>query len=417
MKKRVVVTGMGVITPVGHNIESFWKSLKHGISGVDYIRSFSTSDFPCHIGAEVKNFKAEDHFSSKEKNRMDSFTQYALIAAREAIAQASLNLKELDPFSVGVIVGSGTGGTAMLLDSYQKMLSKGPRGVSPYLASGMLIDSTSGQIAIALGAKGKSGAFVTACATGSNCIGESMRAIQYGDSDIMIAGGTEGDILPIDLASFSKIKALSTNNKSPEEASRPFDKLRDGFVMGAGGGILVLESLESAKDRGVPILAEIIGYGATTDAHHVTTPDPTGQGAQMAMIKAIKDAEISRSDIDYINAHGTSTRLNDYTETMAIKNVFGTLAQKIPVSSIKSMTGHLLAGAGAVELISSILTIQNSIIPPTLNYEFQDEELDLDYVPQNAIKREVNVVLSNSFGFGGHNSCLIVKKWREGEDK
>jgi 3-oxoacyl-[acyl-carrier-protein] synthase II len=412
MKKRVVVTGMGIISPAGLTVQSFWENISNGFSGIDYIKSFDTTGYPTRIGGEIKGFNPDDHFSSKEQSRMDTFTQYTMTAAKQAVNQASLSLRELDPYRVGVLVGSGMGGTNMVLENHQKILFKGPRRVSPYLASGMLINAPANEISLLLGAKGKSGAFVTACAASSNAIGEAMRSIQYGEADIVIAGGAEGAITSLDLASFSRIKALSTNNEEPHKASRPFDKQRDGFVIGAGGGMVVLESLDSALERGVPILAELSGYGATTDAYHITAPDPDAKGAERAIQNAISDAGLTPSDIDYVNAHGTSTKLNDYTETIAIKKVFGQDAVDLPVSSIKSMTGHMLGGAGAAEFISSVLTIQHQLIPPTINYEEADEGMNLNYVPNKAQKRDVDNVLSNSFGFGGHNACLIIKKFQ-----
>jgi 3-oxoacyl-[acyl-carrier-protein] synthase II len=413
MRKKVVITGMGIISPIGHTLDSFWFNLSNGVSGIDTIKSFDTSSFASRIGGEIKNFDPTVYLSSKEINRTDTFTHYALAATHEAVEQASLDIKELDPFRVGVLVGSGTGGTGMILENHQTLLTKGARRVSPYLASGMLINSSVSEIAIKLGAKGKSGSFVTACAASSNCIGEAMRTIQYGDADIMIAGGTEGAITPLDLASFTKIKALSTRNDYPQEASRPFDRSRDGFVIGSGGGIVVLESEESAVRRGVPIIAELAGYGATNDAYGVTAPDPEGHGVIMAMKRAIEDANLTPDDIDYVNAHGTSTKLNDQSETYAIKRVFGERANELPISSIKSMTGHLLGGAGAAELIASVLSIQNKLVPPTINHTEPDEDMNLNFVPNRAQNHRIRTVLSNSFGFGGHNACLVVKEWKE----
>ncbi|CAM4057808.1 3-oxoacyl-ACP synthase [Bacillus manliponensis] len=410
MKKRVVVTGMGVITPIGNNVESFWNNLIHGVSGVDYISFFDAEGYVTRIGAEVKGFDAKSYFNSKEINRMDTFTQYGGAAAIQAMKQANLPMNKLNPYRIGTIVGSGAGGMHMILENYKKLLDKGPRGVSPYLASGMLNNAVANEIAIRFGAKGKSGSFVTACATAANCIGEGMRAIQYDEADVMIVGGVEGEFTPMDIASFSRIKALSTRNDNPKEASRPFDKNRDGFVIGTGGGVLILESEEFAKKRGATILAELAGYGATTDAYHITAPDAEGEGMLMAMKLALEEANVGREDIDYINAHGTSTKLNDYCETMAIKKLMGDKAKLVPISSIKSMTGHLLGGAGAVELIASILSLKHDIVPPTINYKEQDEGLDLNYVPNEAQAHKVTIAISNSFGFGGHNVCLVVKK-------
>jgi 3-oxoacyl-[acyl-carrier-protein] synthase II len=412
MKRRVVVTGMGVVTPIGVNVKTFWENLVRGVSGVDYIQAFDTEGFPTTIGAEVKDLDLDEWFTHKEKIRMESNTQYAIIAARQAISQAKLDMSQLDPYRVGVIVGTGMGGTRLILENNRDLLQHGYRKVSSYLAFASLVEAPTSEISMMIGAKGKSGAWVTACATGNNCIGEGCRAIQHGEADVMIAGGTEGQFTPIDLASFCKIKALSTRNDNPQAASRPFDKDRDGFVIGAGAGIVVLESEESAKKRGATILAEIAGYGSTTDAYHVTAPDPEAKGAIMAMKNAMADANVSPADIDYISAHGSSTRLNDQIETLAIKKLFGEKARSIPVSSIKSMTGHLLAGSGSVELIACILALQHQIVPPTINHHQPDEGFDLNYVPNEAQTHRVRTVLNNSFGFGGYNACIVVKEWQ-----
>jgi len=412
MKKKVVVTGMGVITPIGLNVGDFWHGLTRGVSGVDFIQTFDTEGQSTTFGAEVKGFDPNDFFSGKETNRMDTFTQYGVAAAKEALAQANLNMDDVDPYRVGVLVGSGAGGTTYVVDNHKKLLERGPRRVSPYLANGMLIDSTSSEISMLIGAKGMSGAIVTACATGSNCIGEGMRSIQWNESDVMIVGGSEGGFSPLDLAAFSRIKALSTRNEDPKKASRPFDKDRDGFVMGCGGGILILESEEFALKRGATILAELKGYGATTDAYHQTAPDPDCKGMIMSMKKAMEEANLMPSEIDYINAHGTSTKLNDYYESMAIKKTMGSDATRIPISSIKSMTGHLLGGAGAVEMVASICTIHHGIVPPTINFCEPDSGMDLNYVPNEAQVHNIHSVLSNSFGFGGRNASLIVSKWQ-----
>ncbi|MDA5110492.1 beta-ketoacyl-ACP synthase II [Brevibacillus thermoruber] len=412
MKRRVVVTGMGVVTPIGVTIKTFWENLVRGVSGVDYIQAFDTEGFPTTIGAEVKDLDLDEWFTHKEKIRMESNTQYAIIAARQAISQAKLDMSQLDPYRVGVIVGTGMGGTRLILENNRDLLQHGYRKVSSYLAFASLVEAPTSDISMMIGAKGKSGAWVTACATGNNCIGEGCRAIQHGEADVMIAGGTEGQFTPIDLASFCKIKALSTRNDNPQAASRPFDKDRDGFVIGAGAGIVVLESEESAKKRGAAILAEIAGYGSTTDAYHVTAPDPEAKGAIMAMKNAMADANVSPADIDYISAHGSSTRLNDQIETLAIKKLFGEKARSIPVSSIKSMTGHLLAGSGSVELIACILALQHQIVPPTINHHQPDEGFDLNYVPNEAQAHRVRTVLNNSFGFGGYNACIVVKEWQ-----
>ncbi|MDF1999860.1 beta-ketoacyl-[acyl-carrier-protein] synthase II [Peribacillus simplex] len=411
MKKKVVVTGMGVISPIGLNVGDFWHGLTHGVSGVDVIQGFDATGYPTTFGAEVKGFHIEDFVTGKEKNRMDTFTQYGVAAAKEALEQADINTEDVDPYRMGIIVGSSAGGTNLFVDNYKKLQERGPRRVSPYLTSSMLIDATASEIAMMTGAKGKSGAFVTACATGNNCVGEGMRAIQWNEADVMIVGGSEGDFSELDLAAFSRIKALSTRNDDPKKASRPFDKDRDGFVLGCGGGILVLESEEHALQRGANILARVSGYGTTSDAYHYTSPDPSCSGMIMAMKLAIEDAGIGPADIDYINAHGTSTKLNDHYETIAIKKLFGTYAKDVPVSSIKSMTGHLIGGAGAVELIASICALRHGVIPPTINFVEAEPEMDLNYVPNEAQAHQVDTVLTNSFGFGGHNATLVVRKW------
>lgn len=409
MKKRVVITGMGALTPIGQDVPDFWEGLQEGRSGVRSISRFDPSGFPTTIAAEIPDYDPLDHFEAKVARRMSRFAQYGLVAAREAVRHAQLEMDRVDPVRVGVMVGTGSGGLDRIQEEYQKVLQNGK--LSPYLAPAMLANMASGEIAIALGAKGPSAAVVTACATGSSCIGEAMRMIQYGEADVMIAGGTEAPITPLGLAAFSRIRALSRRNGEPQKACRPFDRERDGFVAGEGAGVVVLESLEHALQRGVPILAELIGYGATTDAHHITAPSPDGAVAAEAMIRALADAGLSPKQVDYINAHGTSTRANDAVETMAVKRVFGEAAYRVPISSIKSMIGHLLGAAGSVELIASVETIRHGVIPPTINFEMPDEGLDLDYVPNTARKRDVQVVMSNSFGFGGHNVSLIVRRW------
>ncbi|MBN2908651.1 beta-ketoacyl-ACP synthase II [Polycladomyces sp. WAk] len=411
MKKRVVITGMGALTPIGHNVPGFWEGLQEGRSGVRSISRFDPTGFPTTIAAEIPDYDPLDHFEAKVARRMSRFAQYGMVAAREAVRHAQLEMDRVDPVRVGVMVGTGSGGLDRIQEEYQKVLQNGSQKLSPYLAPAMLANMASGEIAIALGAKGPSAAVVTACATGSSCIGEAMRIIQYGEADVMIAGGAEAPITPLGLAAFSRIRALSRRNEEPQKACRPFDRDRDGFVAGEGAGVVVLESLEHAVKRGVPILAELIGYGATTDAHHITAPSPDGAVAAEAMVRALRDAGLSSEQVDYINAHGTGTRVNDAVETMAVKRVFGEAAYRIPISSIKSMIGHLLGAAGAVELISSIQTIQHGVIPPTINCEGQEKGLDLDYVPHRARKRDVQVVMSNSFGFGGHNVSLIVRRW------
>lgn len=333
---------MGVVTPIGIGVEQFWANLIRGKSGVEPISNFDTEHFTTKFAAQIKDYQAEDYFNSKEIKRMDAYTQYALIATKEALKQSRLPLQNIDPYRIGVIVGSGSGGLKTVLENDKRLIERGAKRVSPYLVSSMVVDAASSEITLLTGAKGKSGAFVTACATGTNCIGEGLRAIQWGEADVMIVGGAEGDLTPLDLAGFSNIKALSTRNDDPQGASRPFDKDRDGFVLGSGGGVLILESEDFARNRGATILAEIAGYGSTSDAYHQTAPDPNAEGMMMSMKKAIEDAGVELSEIDYINAHGTSTKYNDYYETMAIKKLWGEAATNIPISATKSMTGHLL---------------------------------------------------------------------------
>ena len=412
MKRRVVVTGLGVVTPLGNNIDEFWKNIIGGKSGVDYITRFNTDEFAVKIAAEVKNFTPEDYMDKKEIRRMDRNVQYAVAAAVMAVKDSGLDLKTSDKERIGVILGCGVGGLETFEDQKTVLIEKGPKRVSPFFIPMMIANMSAGQIAMAFGAKGINETVVTACASGTNAIGDAFKAIQRGDADIIITGGTEAAITPMALAGFSSLKALSTNNDNPSEASRPFDKNRDGFVMGEGAGILVIEELENALARKAPIYAEITGYGASSDAYHMTAPDPTAEGAMLAIKRAIEDSEVEPEKIDYINAHGTSTDFNDKFETLAIKKVFGSRACEIPVSSTKSMTGHLLGAAGGVEGVIIALVLKNDIIPPTINYKEKDEECDLNYVPNVSIKKEVSYAMSNSFGFGGHNAVIIMKKYR-----
>ncbi|TCS92393.1 beta-ketoacyl-ACP synthase II [Hazenella coriacea] len=413
MKKRVVITGYGCITPIGLNPQDFWRGLIEGKSGIGPITLFDTKEFPTTIGAEIKGFEPEKYISRKEVRRVDPYTQYAIASAKQAVEHAQLSITEEIAERVGVIVGSGSGGMNMVKEGYQTLSEKGPKRISSYLSSGMLINSAAGEISIIFGAKGPSSAVVTACATASSCIGEGMRMIQYGTADVMIVGGAEGDCTPLDLGSFSKIRALSRRNDEPTKASRPFDKDRDGFVLGAGAGVLVIEEAEFAMKRGATILAELVGYGATTDAYHITAPDPEASQQARAIRMAIEESGMTPDEIDYVNAHGTSTQLNDQLETTAIKKALGERAYEIPVSSIKSSIGHLLGGAGAVELIATICAIQEQKVPPTLNLDEPEEGLDLNYVPYQPLEVPVRAAISNSFGFGGHNVCLAVRKWEE----
>ncbi|WP_409341008.1 beta-ketoacyl-ACP synthase II [Paenibacillus sp. MBLB4367] len=411
MAQRVVVTGMGVMTAIGHDLETFWGSLMEGKSGVSLVESFDVSEYPTRIASSIKDFNPEDFgIDKKEARRMDRFVQFAVVASMSALKDANLNVNEdTDPERVGVYVGSGIGGLSTWEEQHKILLEKGPKRVSPFFIPMMIANMASGQISMITGAKGPNSTAVTACATGTHSIGDSYKMIQRGDADVMICGGAEATISPTGMAGFCALRAMSTRNEEPEKASRPFDTDRDGFVMGEGSGILILESLEHAQKRGARIYAEVIGYGMSGDAHHMTDPDP--EGAKRCMIKAIKDAGIAAEEIDYINAHGTSTPVGDRSETKAIKMALGDHAYKVAVSSTKSMTGHLLGAAGGVEAVICGLTITNGIIPPTVNLDNQDPECDLDYVPNTPRKADVKVAMSNSFGFGGHNATIVLKKF------
>jgi len=411
-KKRVVVTGMGVISPVGTGLDKFWESLINGKSGIDEITRFDTRDMPTRIAGEVRDFNPEDYIDKKELKRLDRFAQFAISASKMAIEDADLDLDKVDRTRIGVILGSGIGGSETWEEQHNVLLDKGPKRVSPFFIPMMIVNMASGQVSMTFGLKGPNFTVVTACASGTNAIGEAFRTLQRGEADIIISGGTEAPITELSLAGFSSMKALSTRNDEPSRASRPFDRERDGFVMGEGAGILVMETLDSALKRKARIYGEVIGYGTTSDAYHLTQPAPEGEGASRAMQAAISDAGILPKDVDYINAHGTSTPLNDKFETIAIKNTFGEHAYELAVSSTKSMTGHLLGAAGAVEIVATLLSVYSDEIPPTINYENPDPECDLNYVPNKALKRTVNVALSNSMGFGGHNACIIVKKFK-----
>lgn len=411
MKHRVVVTGMGAVTPLGIEVDSFWQGLIAGKSGVARITRFDASDLPCQIGAEVPNFDPLDFIDKKEAKRMDRFTQYAVAASLMAKESSGLDISGSEADKIGVLIGSGIGGVETLERQCIAIIERGPSRVSPFMIPMMIPDMAAGQVSIMLGAKGHNACTVTACASGAHSIGDAFRIIQRGEAVAMIAGGAEAAITKLAMAGFCAAKTLSTRNDEPDKASRPFDAQRDGFVMGEGAGVLVLEQLEHALERGAKILAEIVGYGATGDAYHITSPSPEGNGAARAMGIALKDAQLEPCDIDYINAHGTSTVLNDLNETMAIKKVFGEWAYRVPISSTKSMTGHLLGAAGGIESVVCIQAINTGIIPPTINYETPDEECDLDYVPNTARKADIEVAMSNSFGFGGHNAVLIFKKY------
>lgn len=411
MKHRVVITGLGVVSPLGTGVSKFWDSLIAGKSGVDYVTAFDTSNFEVKIGAEVKDFDPGDYLDRKEIKRMDRVSHFAVAAAKMALADAKLAIDSSNANDIGVIIGSGIGGIKTFEAQTRTFIEKGPDRVSPFFIPMMIPDMNSGFVSIVTGAKGPNHTVVTACASASHSIGDSMRIIQNGDAKMMITGGTEAAITGLSYAGFTSAGALSTNNDDPQGASRPFDLNRDGFIMGEGAGVLILEELGHALSRGAEIYAELIGFGETGDAYHITAPDPDGDGAARAMSKAMADAGIQPEEVNYINAHGTSTLPNDRIETAAIKRVFGGHAKSVAVSSTKSMTGHLLGAAGGIEAIISVLTIKNGIIPPTINYKTPDPECDLDYVPNTARKASVNCVLSNSLGFGGHNACLAFRKY------
>lgn len=411
MKKRVVVTGLGAITPIGSGIDMFWSALTRGESGIGVITKFDASEYTTRIAGEVKDFDAGRYIDKKEAKRMDRFTQFAVAATRMALDDAGINLEHEDRTRIGTFIGTGIGGMETLHDQFRILFEKGPSRLSPFFVPMMIANMAAGQTSITFGLQGPTACVVTACATGTNSIGDAYRVIQRGEADVMVAGGTEAAIVPAAVGGFCAMKALSTRNDAPTKASRPFDKDRDGFVMGEGCGIVILESLEHAQQRGARIYAEVIGYGSNADAYHITAPAPEGTVQARCMELALQDAGIPPQAVDYINAHGTSTPLNDKNETMAIKALFGEHAYKLAISSNKSMIGHLLGAAGAVEFIATVLTLVHGVIPPTINLENPDPELDLDYVPNQARRQEVKVALSNSFGFGGHNATLLVKKF------
>lgn len=411
MKKRVVITGLGCVTPIGTGKDKFWENIKNGICGIDKITRFDSSSFQTQIAGEVKDFNPEDYMNKKESKRMDRFTHFAIASASLAVKDANLDFDLLDREKVGVIIGSGIGGVETIEEQHKILLEKGNKRVSPFFVPMMISNMAAGQVSIMLGAKGPNTNVSTACASGSHAIGDAFKIVQRGDATIMVAGGSEAGITPLSFAGFCNMKAMSTRNDSPETASRPFDKDRDGFVMGEGAGIVILEELEHALKRGAKIYAEVVGYGLTADAHHMTTPAENGEGASRAINMAIKDGNIPLSEVDYINAHGTSTYYNDKFETMAIKDVFKEHSYDLCVSSTKSMTGHLLGAAGAIEAIVCAMSIYDGYVPPTINVENVDEELDLDYVINKGREKNVRYALSNSLGFGGHNATLAFKKY------
>lgn len=411
-KRRVVITGLGIVSPVGNSLEEAWANVLSGVSGVKPLTRVNPDDYPAKVAAEINDFDPEQFMDKKEARKMDRFTQFAVVAAKMAVKDADLTIDETNAERIGVWVGSGIGGMETFENQYKTFLDRGYRRVSPFFVPMMIPDMAAGQVSIYLGAKGVNSCTVTACATGTNSIGDAFKVIQRGDADAMVTGGSEAPITQMSMAGFCANTALSTN-PDPKTASRPFDANRDGFVMGEGAGILVLEELEHALKRGAKIYAEIVGYGSTGDAHHITAPAPGGEGGARAMEIALNDGAISPEDVDYINAHGTSTPYNDKFETMAIKEVFGDHAKQLSISSTKSMTGHLLGAAGGVEAIFTALAIKNDMIPPTINYETPDAECDLDYTPNESRKKEVHVALSNSLGFGGHNATIALRKFNQ----
>ena len=409
--RRVVVTGLGTLSPVGNTADEFWSSLVQGRSGVGMITKFDTAGYPTRIAGEVRNFDPLDFVDKKEARRLDPYLQYAVASSVLAVQDAALDTDKIDGSRFGVLIGSGIGGISTLLESHRNLIEKGPDRVSPFFIPMLIANMASGLVSIRFGAKGPNSAVVTACATGNHAIGDSFKIIQRADADVMIAGGSEAIIIPLTIAGFCSMKAMSTRNDEPAKAMRPFDATRDGFVCGEGAGIVVLESLEHALARDARIYAEIVGYGMTGDAHHMTAPDPEGSGAARAMAAAVRDAGLDVSAIGYINAHGTSTPYNDKFETLAIKRVFGDHARRLAVSSTKSMTGHLLGAAGGIEAIATVLALHHGVLPPTINYETPDPDCNLDYVPNQARKQDVEFALSNAFGFGGTNATVAFRKY------
>ena len=411
MKKRVVITGMGVVSALGIGTDNFWNSIKEGKNGISSVTKIDVSNMNCKVAAEIKEFDSSQFIDKKEARRMDKYSQYAISASKMAVESSEIDLEKIDKYRFGVVVGSGIGGIETFEDQHNVYLEKGPGRVSPFFIPMLISNMAAGLIAIQFGAKGFNECVVTACATSTNAIGDAFKVIQRGDADIMITGGAESCITPMAFSGFCSMKAMSTN-EDPSSASRPFDAERNGFVMGEGAGILILEELEHAQARGANIIAEVVGYGCTNDAHHMTAPAPEGEGGARCMKMAVNDAGIRPDEIGYINAHGTSTEYNDKFETAAIKTVFGEYAKKIPISSTKSMTGHLLGAAGAVEAIITALSIKDGYLPATINYKTPDPECDLDYIPNTGRKADINYALSNSLGFGGHNATIVLKKYQ-----
>ena len=410
-RRRVVVTGLGALTPLGNTADEFWTALTQARSGIGPITRFDASTYPTRIAGEVRNFDPLRYVEKKEARRLDPYLQYAIACAAMAVEDASLDPAKVDGTRFGVLIGSGIGGIQPLLETHKTLLEKGPDRVSPFFIPMMIVNMASGLVSMRFGAKGPNSSVVTACATGNHAIGDAFKIIQRGDADMMLAGGAEAIIIPLTIAGFCAMKAMSPRNDEPTKASRPFDAERDGFVCGEGGGVVLVEALEHAQRRDARIYGEIVGYGMTGDAHHLTAPDPEGDGAARAMAAALRDGGLEASEVGYINAHGTSTPYNDKFETLAIKRVFGDHARRLAVSSTKSMTGHLLGAAGGVEAIATLLALHNGLLPPTINYETPDPDCDLDYVPNQARKQDVEVALSNAFGFGGTNATLAFRKY------
>lgn len=408
--KRVVVTGMGVVASLGHNVNDFWANIIAGQCGIDKVTLFDAKDYSCQIGAEVRGWDPARHMDPKEVRRNDRYTHFGFCASRQAIADAKLDMTKEDADRVGVIIGSGIGGMWTIENQHKVLLERGPRKVSPFMIPALISNMCGGLVAIELGARGPNFGVVSACSTATHAIGESLRMIRRGEADVMVCGGAEAAITPLAYAGFCSMKAMSTNNEAPQKSSRPFDANRDGFIMAEGSAILVIESLEHALARGAHIYCELAGYAATCDAYHITSPDPDGKGLSQSMIKSLADANIEPHQVDYINAHGTSTPYNDKFETIAIKKVFGDHARKVHISSTKSMTGHLLGAAGSIEAVISIKAIETGIVPPTINYETPDPDCDLDYTPNVRREAKINVVLTDNLGFGGHNAALVFRR-------
>ncbi len=413
MKRRVVVTGLGAITPIGNNVGDFWKSLIAGKSGIEKITYFDVEAYDAKIAGQVKDFNAENFLSKKEAKHTEKFVHYAVAASKEAVLDSALKLDVVDLTRCGVLIGSGIGSLRIIEEQHKVLMERGPAKLTPFLIPMLIVNEASGHVSMQFGFKGPNSCVATACATGNHAIGDATRIIQYGDADVMIAGGTEGAVTPMGIGGFCALKSLSCRNDEPHKASRPFDKERDGFVMGEGAGIVILEELEHAKKRGAKIYCEVAGYGMSGDAYHITAPDPSGDGCVRAMNATLKDGGLKPQDIDYINAHGTATLLNDKIETLAIKKVFGDYAYKVSISSTKSMTGHLLGAAGGVEFIVCCMSVKHNIAAPTINLDNKDPDCDLDYIPHKARGLKIKAAISNALGFGGHNATIAVKEFKE----